>query len=157
MPTHQKIKNLEGIADPLIRKRFLKYFQLPQDLRQTIFSVETSNKINKVAGKNRLNKNQLWWASHTTGMILLGEINIVNFVKTLQEKCHLDRESARQLARDINQAVFLSVKESLKKIHKVSEWPRENETTSLKSETTEASLEPSGPKINGNLVDLKGK
>lgn len=149
-------KNLQGITDPLIRKRFLKYFQLPQDLRQAIFSVETSEKINKVAEKNGLNKNQLWWASHTTGMILLGEINIVNFVKTLQEKCHLGREPARQLARDINQAVFLPVKESLKRIHKVTEWPRENETTSPKLETTETNLEPSGPKINGNLVDLKG-
>jgi hypothetical protein len=157
MPTHRQIKNLQGITDPLIRKRYLKYFQLPQDLRQTIFSVETAEKLNKIAEKNSLDKNQLWWASYITGMILLGETNIVNFVKALQEKCRLDKESARQLARDINQAVFLPVKESLKKIHRVPEWPRENEAASLKPEPAEANPEPNGPKINGNLVDLKGE
>jgi hypothetical protein len=85
-------------------------------------------------------------------MILLGEINIVDFVKTLQEKCGLEREAARQLARDINKEIFLPVKESLKKIHQVPEWPREDEA---KEKTTPPGV--NGPRLNGNIVDLKGE
>jgi len=143
MPFPVQTKKLEGILDPLIKQRYLKYFQLPQDIRQTMFAVETADKIRAIGQKNNLNKDQLWWASYIVGMILLGETNIVDFVKALQEKCHLDEEPARQLARDINQAIFLSAKESLKRIHRVSEWPRE------KSEASE-------PRLNGNVVDLKG-
>ncbi len=141
MPIANPIKKLAGIAEPLIRQRYLKYFQLPQDLRQIMFAVETADKIRVISQKNNLNKDQLWWASHTVGMILLGETNIVDFVKTLQEKCGLAEEPARQLARDINQDIFLPVKESLKKIHQVSEWPRESETNE--------------PRLEGNIVDLK--
>jgi len=145
MPTPSQMKKAQEITDPLIKQRYLKYLQLPEDLRQIMFTEETASKIYQVGGKNNLNENQLWWASHTAGMIILGETNIVNFVKTLQEKCKLTEEPARQLARDINQAIFLPVKENLKKIHKVPQWPRENE----KKEPVVS------PKIEGNVVNLK--
>jgi len=152
MPTPQQIKSLQGISDPLIKKRYLKYFQLPQDLRGIIFSTETADKMQVVAKKNKLTDDQIWWASHTAGMILLGETNIVDFVKILKEKCKLAEELTRQLARDINQSIFLPVKESLKKIHNVPEWPRENQV-----EEKSIPSEPAGPKLNGNVVDLKGE
>ena len=150
MPTLSQMKKAQEIKDPLIKKRYLKYFQLPQDLQQIMFTEETANKIHQAGKKNNLNENQLWWASHTAGMIILGETNIINFVKTLQEKCKLTEEPARQLARDINQAIFLPVKEDLKKIHKVPQWPREEETR--KEETKEPLA---SPKIEGNVVNLK--
>lgn len=148
MPTPTQIKSIQGITDPLIKQRYLKYFQLPQDIRQIFFAVETADKIRMAAKKNNLNDDQLWWTSHTIGMILLGEINIVDFVKTLQEKCRLTEEPARQLARDINKVIFLPVKESLKEIHRVPEWPREDEKETTTPHTN-------GAKLNGNIVDLK--
>jgi len=157
MPTPLEIKKLEGILDPLVKQRYLKYFQLPQDLRRIIFTTETAGKIEAAAKKSQLDKNQLWQTSYTTGMILLGEINIVDFVKTLQEECQLDEASARRLARDINQAVFLPVKQSLKEIHQIPEWPREDE--SAEPITPESVIptvpKPNEPRIEGNIVDLK--
>ncbi len=168
-------KKIEGIHDPLIKQRYLKYFNLPQDVRQTIFAVETADKIKAVGEKNKLNQDQTWWASHTVGMILLGETNIVNFVKTLKSKCELSEEKARQLARDINRAVFLPVKESLKKFHKIDQWPREDESPQKKTKEPELrkelqdnieELQKPQEKLkkqtqsaelstNGNVVDLK--
>jgi hypothetical protein len=152
MLTPAQINQLKKIENPIVKKRYAIYFQLPQDLRQLFFAEESANKMREIAEKNNLNKNQLRWASYTTGLILLGEINIVDFVKNLQEKCKLTEEPARQLARDINQAIFLPAKESLKKIHRVPEWPGENEaiTRPIPPQTTE-------PRLNGNIVDLKGK
>ena len=144
MLTPSQINKLKKIENPVVKKRYAIYFQLPQELSQLFFAEEAANKMRKIAQENNLNKEQLQWASYTTGMILLGETNIVDFVKTIQEKCNLAEKPARELARDINQVILLPVKESLKQIHQVSEWPRE------KSEGSE-------PRLEGNVVDLKGE
>jgi hypothetical protein len=141
------VGKLKNIKNPLVRQRYLKYLQLPEDLRQMFLAVETADKIGNAAKKNNLDKEQTQGAAYTTGMILLGELDIVDFVKTLQRQCGLDEELARKLARDINQAIFLPVRESLKELHEVSSWPRENETTN-------ESPAP-GPTIEGNIIDLK--
>jgi len=133
---------LKDISNPLLKKRYLKFLQLPQKLRETIPSVETADKIRAAAEKNKLSKDQLWSFSYIIGMVLLGETNITEFVKEIQSKCELNEETARQVARDINQSVFLPVKEELKKIHKISRWPREEEPA----------IEP---KLEGNIVNLK--
>ena len=115
-----------------------------------MFAVKTVQDLEKISLKNKLNDQQLWWTSYVIGLILLAETNIVDFVKTLQEKLELKEEPTRQLARDINQEIFLPVKESLKKIHKVPEWPREKETTPDQPVNNE-------PQLNGNIVDLKNE
>ena len=148
MPTPKQIKQLKKIDNLSIRKKYLKYFQLPNNLREIVFSAETADKIIKIAKKNNLNNDQIWQTSYITGMILLGEINIINFLESIEKECKLEKEAARQLARDINSAIFLPVKDDLKKIHNISEWPRENENTNQRIET---------PKLNGNIVNLKEK
>lgn len=150
MLTPAQINNLKRIKDPIAKKWYLTYFQLPQEIRQLFFAEESASLMRKIAKKNNIADKQLWWTSHTAGRILSGEINIVDFVKTLQEKCGLEEEPARQLARDINQEIFLPVKESLKKLHKVPEWPREDETTPDQPLDDE-------PRLNGNIVDLKNE
>jgi hypothetical protein len=154
MLTPSQINKLKKIKDPIVRKRYAIYFQLPQELRQLFFADATANQMREIAEKNNLDKKQLWWASYTVGMVLLGEIHITNFVKALQEKCNLTEEKARQLAREINQVIFLPVKESLKKVHQVSEWPRENETVARPTPSPPPSTEP---RLNGNIVNLKGE
>ncbi len=146
MPTPQQIKNLQGIINPLIKQRYLKYFQLPENLRKIIFSAETADKIKKIAEKNNLDSTQTWSMSYIVGMVLLGETNIIDFLKSIEKECDLEREQARLLARDINSSIFLPVKDDLKKIHKISEWPRENENINKT---------PDMPQVNGNIVNLK--
>jgi len=139
------------------QERYLIFLRLPQDLQRVMFDMETVNTIIQIGQKNNLNNDQRWWTSHTIGMILLSEVNIVNFVKTLQEKCQLDETLARQLARDINQVIFLPVKQSLKKVHQISEWPREDEPTrpTTPEPTIPTAPKLNGPRIEGNIVDLK--
>ncbi|PIV10268.1 MAG: hypothetical protein COS49_01385 [Candidatus Portnoybacteria bacterium CG03_land_8_20_14_0_80_41_10] len=186
MLTPLQIKRLKKIEDLTVRKRYSIYFQLPPETRRLFFSETVAGQMEKIGSKNSLNKEQLAQASYITGLILLGEINIVNFVKSLQEKCGLAEESARQLARDINQVIFLPVKENLKKIHQVPFWPREEESVkrpipSYLSESESAHIkknepptitdkddyrrlvketnqaETSKPRLEGNIVDLKNK
>jgi len=166
MLTPNQIKQLNKIQDPLVKRRYTIYFQLPEDVRRLFFDEKSADQMNQIAKKNNLDVAQLRQASYISGMVLLGETNIVDFVKTLKEKCGLGTEQARQLAREINSAVFLPIKESLKKIHRVSDWPREEEAgkntqpednqrvVSLKERPSQA---PQSPVNTNNIVNLKEK
>jgi len=149
MLSPSQVESLKNISDPLMKKRYLKFFQLPQKLQQAIPSIETNNQIRGVAEKNNLNREQLWNFSYIVGMVLLGETNITEFVKEIQEKCKMEEEPARQVARDINQLIFLPLKEELKRIHNISQWPREKDEPATRPVVE--------PKLDGNIVDLKGE
>lgn len=147
MLTPAVMKKIEKISDPLAKQRYLKYFQLPQDIQDMFFTVETADKVREVSLANKLTDIQIWHFSYIVGLVLLGELHITEFVKTIQKDCGLTEEAARRLARDINQEIFLPLKDSLKKVHNAPEWPRE-------SESREA---PQEPKLNGNVVNLKNQ
>jgi len=149
MLTPTLIKKIEKISDPLAKQRYLKYFQLPQNIQEIFFTVETADKVREVSLINKLTDIQIWHFSYIVGLILLGELHIAEFVKTIQKDCGLAEEAARQLARDINQEVFLPLKDSLKKVHNVPDWPRERENGSQESSQE--------PELNGNVVNLKNQ
>lgn len=139
------LKQIQAITNPLAKERYLKCFRLPQDIRQIFFATETADRMYQIGQKNALNETQLWHTSYATGLVLLGETHIGQFVETLRKKCALDEEKARTLARDINQEIFLPLKESLKKVHRLNQWPRED------GPQVPANL----PRLNGNIVNLK--
>jgi len=143
-PSEEQIKMWDEIEESLTEKRienYANYSDLSDEFKKHFASLKTSQEIQIIIKKHQLPEESTKQLPYIIGMILLGETNIIDFVKTLQEKCKLAEEPARQLARDINQAIFLPVKESLKEIHNVPEWPRESE--------------PTEPQLNGNVVDLK--
>lgn len=148
-PTSEQIKlwdEMENFLNEGNIELEAKFQNVSDELKILIASRQTAENIKMIGKKHQFTEESVQQLSYTTGTVLLGEVNIVDFVKTLQEKCSLKEEPARKLARDINQAIFLPVKESLKKIHQVSSWPREDEA---KEQTI------SEPKIEGNIVNLK--
>ena len=161
MPTTQELKKIQEIKNPLARQRHLKCLELPDNIRKIIFDIETVNKINDISEKNELSHSQEWKASYIVGMVLLGETNITKFVDSLMAQCDLSEEKARQLARDVNSAIFLPVKESMKKIHGIDNWPREEENSSHKKYIQEnesqrtIKLEEKKPPIATNVVNLR--
>lgn len=152
-PSPEQIEMWDEIEASLDEKTIeiqTNFHALADELRAHFASVETAKAISIIGAKHQFAHDKIKQFSHITAMILLGETNIVDFVKTLQEKCGLEEEPARELARDINQEIFLPVKESLKKLHKVPEWPREDKTTPDQPIDDE-------PRLNGNIVDLKNE
>ncbi len=157
MSFFNKKEKTKNDSDSLIKERYLKYSQLPQSIRQIMFAVETSDEIRRICQENNLNKNQISQTAYIVGMVLLGEIHINNFVKALVEKSRLDKSEAQKVAREINQSIFLPVKEDLKKIHQISQWPREEEDQEDSySPPTPPPSKPE-PYLNGNIVDLKNQ
>lgn len=131
MPTPKQIEQLKNITNPLIRRKYAQLIQLPQDLQDSMFSTETADKVYQVAQSNQLSSKQLWQFSYIIGMIFLGDLHITEFIKTLQDKCQISYEGARAVAQQTNLEIFLPLKESLKIVHKIPRWPREEGTTPI--------------------------
>ena len=148
-PTMEQIELWDEIEKSLNEKNIelnTNFSALSDELRTHFASIKTVEKIIEISVKYQLSEKSTSQLSYIIAMVLLGKLNIVDFVKILQKNYNLEREQARQLARDINSEIFLPVKDDLKKIHKISEWPRENENK-----------ESNIPQFNGNIVNLKEK
>lgn len=186
MLTPEQTKKIEGIKDPLIKQKYIKYFQLPEDLRKSIFAVETADKIREIGSiQNKLNTEQIGSLAYVVGGVLLGDIQITDFVRTIEEKCKIDTHLAQKIARQVAQEIFLPIKESLKKVHQgieipekeaplmpqpIKETPEKSETPPspkkedvYKEQITQkdvagpAGARPVEPRLEGNIVDLKSR
>jgi len=143
MPNLEQTKKAKEIKDPEMRRKYLKYLQLPQNLQEIMFAPKTANKIWDLCQKYQLNNEQTEAVSHTIGLVVLSETDIADFTKTLQEKCKLDESITQELAQDINQQIFLTVREELESLH-----PQEKPAIPQESE-------PPLQGLQGNVVNLK--
>lgn len=131
---------------PAYIKKYIAYLKLPDDLQKIVFAPETADIVYDISNKHQLKTAQRQEFAKIIGSVLIGELAIADFVKTIKDKCRVDESKAVALARDINQAIFLPVKDSLKQVHNLDTWPREAEGGGPKQ--TE-------PKLEGNIVNLK--
>lgn len=113
----EQIKKIKDIDNPATRQRYIKYYQLPEDLRQTIFSEEVARKIGLISQQNNLSEAQLWRFSYLIGLVLLGETPTSEFPKEVQKQCQTNEVQANLLAQAVIKEIFYPVKESLRKIH----------------------------------------
>ncbi len=117
MLTPEQIKKIQAIDHPLIRQRYVKFYQLPADLQDIMFSEETANKIWKIGKEdNQFSDDQLRWLAYFTGLVILGETPLNQFSQKIQEKCRVDETKAKNIIQEIAKEIFAPVKESLKKV-----------------------------------------
>jgi len=145
-PSDEQVRLWDEIENNLNPEKIeeIAIFQnLPENVRKQATSYSNSVIIKKISEKYKIDKETR--LSYIIYLIILGKINITNFVSTLREKCQLDETIARQLAREINKQIFLPIKDELKKIHQVPNWPREEEKIE----------KPKPTEIPGSVVNLK--
>lgn len=142
MLTPQQIRKIENLDDPVIKRRYLKFFQLSTDLQETIFSEKTADKIGEISKKYNLSEEQIWQFSYLIGLTLLGEMFIGDFTKKIQENCGLDELAAKKIVQEIAREIFAPVKESLKKVHGL---------------IPDLESAPSSPSESADLAEKEGK
>ncbi len=98
-----------------------KFKNLPQDLKDAIFDVNSANIIQAIAKKYGLNIEQTGKLAEEVGLLMLGSVHPRDFIRNLSKKLEIDIETAKKIASEINEEIFSKVKESLKKIHAVGE------------------------------------
>lgn len=93
------------------------YENLPQDLRDAIFSVGTNNVVQEIGGKYKLMIDKVGILGNETGMVMLGVTHPNDFIANLARRLEVDKQTAHDIAQDINQQIFQKVRESLRKVH----------------------------------------
>ena len=98
-----------------------KYQNLPQDLRDAIFSVDSANVIRQTGGKYNLMIDKIGELADETGMVMLGATHPKEFIPNLENRLGVSKATARKIAEEINSQIFAKVRESLKKVHGMGE------------------------------------
>lgn len=93
------------------------FHSLPEDLQDAILSVRSGDEIETIGQKYKLHINQIAELSSETGNILLGISDPMDFVSNLSNKLGIEKNVAASIVTDINDRIFVKVKESLRSIH----------------------------------------
>lgn len=94
-----------------------KFNSLPQELKQAIAGVETSEIIQNISKKHHLQIDQMGELAAETGLVLLGLTKPDDYIKNLSSRLKINLKDARDIALEVNIEIFSKVKESLKKLH----------------------------------------
>ena len=124
---------------------------LPEELKTTLFSVETSEKLADVSERYNIYGEKGVLLSKYVGYVLMGLVLPQDFEQLLQKDLKVPKKVAQEIAREINRFVFYPVKSALEQLHNVQITPTSktltSKTTSQKTEQLEPPQNSSGPDI----------
>jgi hypothetical protein len=124
-----------------------KYQNLPKELQDAVFSVETAEKLQKIGKNAGLMIDETGILADETGLVMLGITPPSKYISNLEKRLGINREKAKKIASEVNQQIFYPVREALKKVHGLTEKPKgleeksEKETVK-KPEVLEKKTEP---------------
>ena len=93
------------------------YLKLPQDLRDALFDVNSSELVRTIGEKHKLTIDKIGELASETGYVMLGTTHPNKFISNLAQRLEVDKTKAKEIAEDVNVQIFKKVRESLKKIH----------------------------------------
>jgi len=85
------------------------------ELHKALFSDANAKHIQEIAKKYHLPREKMRCLAKTSGLVLLGEISLNKFPQALQQSCNLYPETAQDIAKDVNNAIFSKVEQYLEK------------------------------------------
>lgn len=127
------------------KEQKIKIFEsLPQELKDAIMSVETSEKLRAVTGKNSLMLDQATELGDEVGLLMLGITKQKDFLKNIEKRLEINEEKALAIAKDVNTEILDSIRESLRKIQEQQEEVSASEPVVVEQPKTINTVEPQG-------------
>ena len=125
--------------------------KLPEDLQDAFFSPEVAENIQEIGRKFDLTVIKMGELYSETNGVMLGLTPPKDYIKNLAAGLGVDQTKAKEIAGEVNQKIFQSVRESLKKIHGLAE--PEPASPSLCGE--KKALKPEIIMPTGNKISIK--
>jgi hypothetical protein len=93
--------------------------EIPQKLLDLIKTEDTALEITRICFENEIKDDaKIRGISYQTGRVLVGDLPPEDFEKDLEEKVKISSFLASKIAREINDSIFYSVRESLATLYK---------------------------------------
>lgn len=100
------------------QEQLLKIFKnLPEEVKDAIVSVDTADAIKNIGDKYKLHIDQMGVLASLTGGVMLGTLKPHDFLSNIQGKLNISLETAGEIVKDINTAIFFPIRQQLKVIH----------------------------------------
>jgi hypothetical protein len=90
--------------------------ELPEDVRAAVLSVEWEGKVAAIAARHKLHLDQAGVLADVTLMAMLGMVTLDNYPARLAADFSLPPQEAQAIAKEVSDEVFVSIRESLKKM-----------------------------------------
>ena len=82
------------------------YIKLPQDLKDAILGVDSTDIMRKIGEKHKLAIDKIGKMVGEAGYVMLGVTHPNEFIANLAERLEVDKEKARIIAQEINEQIF---------------------------------------------------
>lgn len=128
---------------------------LPEDLKDAISSVESADVIAETGKIHSLHIDQIAILGQEAGLFLLGVTDPTEFVNILSNKLGVDKNMASQIAGDINEKIFVKVKDSLRSLNHESGIRNQEFTNKLNQENTTKTPNPATENLIKNVETEK--
>ncbi len=93
--------------------------KLPEELLETLFSVETAETLWDIAKRHDLMDERGSKMSDYVGYVLMGILLPQEFSTLLEKELKLSKKTAEQVAREINRFIFYPIKPALEQLHRM--------------------------------------
>lgn len=102
------------------RRDYWELFKkLPEELRDASADVDATDRIEEICNRYNVPQELLSAVTLQVGHVLLGIVPPADFQKILEKEVGLKKDTARQVAHEINRFVFYPVKPALEQLHKM--------------------------------------
>jgi restriction endonuclease len=101
------------------------FAELPSDVKDAMSSVDTVHVMADIQKKYNLHIDQAGELSTDAALLMVGAIKPQEFIGQIESQAHIPRETAKQIAAEVNEKIFRPVRESLMQIHKMKEMAEE--------------------------------
>ena len=98
-----------------------KYRSLPEDLKGAMTEIKTAETIHDIGKKYNLHIDQIGDLADEIGLTMLGLTKPDDFVTHTKNRLQIDQNIAEQIGREVNEQIFLPIRESLQKLHEQKE------------------------------------
>lgn len=122
-----------------------KYKELPPDVRDAIFGVDSTRTIEEIGKKYKLTIDKLGDLSNEIRVLMLGITEPKDFISNISRRLGVDKKMAHDITAEVNEKIFSKIRESLKRIHNIKD-EEENEEKEVELPKSEAVKAPEPPK-----------
>ena len=97
------------------------YKNLPEELKEAVFSMETTNSIYDICARNEIEK--VKELAKLVGYVLIGVLPPDEFQENIKKELKLKEEKAKSVAQETYRFIFYPVKPLLEEIYKIELKP----------------------------------
>jgi len=139
------------------KKLMDRYKELPEDVKDAIFSVDSAEIIQNIAKKNNLTIDKMSELADEIGLLMLGSTEPKDFISNISRRLGVNRNIAHDITAEVNDKIFSKIRESLKKIHNLKDEEEEEKTELYRPEVVKLEESPNALNRESLLKEIENE